>query len=179
MKHNKLSYCKTCQILRPPRAFHCNDCGVCIEVHDHHCPWVGTCVGKRNSRYFTCFLFTTATHALVTFLICLYCVYTLDSSKSDDFFFNVTQEGLLVYTGIISFSLYSFALTQMCGNNLPNMATNEQLRERWNAHDRNKEFVNIYKSRSSCIQKMKFFLCSKLEESRLEKLAILNHMTEL
>ena len=70
-KHNKLSYCATCKILRPPRSFHCGTCGVCVEVHDHHCPWVGTCVGYRNARFFLGFLLFTATHALCTFLITL------------------------------------------------------------------------------------------------------------
>ena len=70
-KRNKLSYCSTCKILRPPRSFHCGTCGVCVEVHDHHCPWVGTCVGLRNARYFVGFLLFTATHALCTFAIAL------------------------------------------------------------------------------------------------------------
>lgn len=61
------SKCKTCNIYRPPRSFHCSDCQACIEVHDHHCPWVGTCVAKRNHRFFLCFGFFTLTHALFTF----------------------------------------------------------------------------------------------------------------
>ena len=47
-KRRQLSYCETCQHLRPPRAFHCSRCGVCVEMHDHHCPWVGICIGYRN-----------------------------------------------------------------------------------------------------------------------------------
>ena len=65
-----LSFCKTCQIIRPPRSFHCGSCGVCIEVHDHHCPWVGTCVGRRNTRFFVAFLFWTGIHGLITAILC-------------------------------------------------------------------------------------------------------------
>ena len=65
-----VSRCRTCNTFKPPRSFHCTDCDACIEVHDHHCPWVGTCVGKRNHKYFLTFAITTTLHALQTAVIC-------------------------------------------------------------------------------------------------------------
>ena len=33
-------------------ADHCKLCGVCVEGMDHHCPFVGTCIGRRNYAKF-------------------------------------------------------------------------------------------------------------------------------
>jgi len=51
-----VKYCKTCNIWRPPRCYHCRVCDNCVDTLDHHCVWLNNCVGRRNYRYFFTFI---------------------------------------------------------------------------------------------------------------------------
>jgi len=50
--------CSICKIYYNynKKIYHCKFCNVCIEGFDHHCIWIGKCVGKKNILYFKLFL---------------------------------------------------------------------------------------------------------------------------
>lgn len=54
----KVKFCSHCKIIRPPRSVHCNICCHCVDRFDHHCPWVGTCIGAGNYKAFMSFVST-------------------------------------------------------------------------------------------------------------------------
>ncbi|KAJ7092426.1 DHHC palmitoyltransferase-domain-containing protein [Mycena belliarum] len=60
-------WCSRCAIVKPYRAHHCRVCGTCILKFDHHCPWIGQCVGARNHKFFLNFALATAVFTLYTF----------------------------------------------------------------------------------------------------------------
>jgi len=70
----ELKFCYTCRIFRPPRCAHCSICNNCVELFDHHCGWVGTCIGKRNYRQYTLFLYALSS---LTLFICAMSAYHL------------------------------------------------------------------------------------------------------
>ncbi|GAA6021109.1 hypothetical protein JCM11491_004419 [Sporobolomyces phaffii] len=55
-------------IVRPYRSHRCRHCAAIVLRMDHHCPWVGTCVGARNYKYFYNFLQASTLYTLFVFL---------------------------------------------------------------------------------------------------------------
>ena len=83
-----LNYCYTCFHFRPPRTSHCAECDNCVEKFDHHCLWMGTCVGKRNYKYFYYLITFVTILSIICIISCVYYIinyfkiyYNKDKSK--------------------------------------------------------------------------------------------------
>ena len=49
-------FCPQCLVKNKFRSKHCLICQICIDEFDHHCFWVGNCIGKDNYTLFFIFL---------------------------------------------------------------------------------------------------------------------------
>ncbi|XP_070620378.1 palmitoyltransferase ZDHHC18 isoform X2 [Erythrolamprus reginae] len=144
----KLKYCYTCKMFRPPRTSHCSVCDNCVERFDHHCPWVGNCVGKRNYRFFYAFILSLS--FLTAFIFACVITHLALRSQGNDFITVLkTTPASLLELVICFFSVWSiFGLsgfhTYLIASNL---TTNEDLKGAW-SNKRGSEFANPYSHKS-------------------------------
>ncbi|KAM5269771.1 palmitoyltransferase ZDHHC18 isoform 1-T1 [Hipposideros larvatus] len=165
----KLKYCFTCKMFRPPRTSHCSVCDNCVERFDHHCPWVGNCVGRRNYRFFYAFILSLS--FLTTFIFACVVTHLTLRSQGSNFLSTLKETPASVLELVICF----FSIWSILGLSgfhtylvASNLTTNEDIKGSWSSKRGGEASVNPY-SHKSVITNCCAVLCGPLPPSLIDR----------
>ncbi|KFV75141.1 Palmitoyltransferase ZDHHC18, partial [Dryobates pubescens] len=191
----KLKYCYTCRMFRPPRPSHCSESHLGLSVperFDHHCPWVGNCVGKRNYRYFYAFILSLS--FLTAFIFACVVTHLTLRSQRDGFLTTLKTTPARYPSGlprqrcspcrvvlfldccctVLELVICFFSVWSILGLSgfhtylvASNLTTNEDIKGSWSSK-RGSEFANPY-SHKSILTNCCAVLCGPFHPSLIDR----------
>uniref|UniRef100_A0A8C7NWP9 Palmitoyltransferase n=1 Tax=Oncorhynchus mykiss TaxID=8022 RepID=A0A8C7NWP9_ONCMY len=161
----KLKYCFTCKMFRPPRTSHCSLCDNCVERFDHHCPWVGNCVGKRNYRFF--YTFIVSLSFLTAFIFgCVATHLALRAQGGRGLIFALQESPLVIcFLSVWSILGLSGFHTYLVASNL---TTNEDIKGSWSGKSEAEDTGNPY-SYNNILTNCCSVLCGPMPPSLIDR----------
>ena len=106
-------FCDLCLVNQPLRARHCYVCNQCVLRFDHHCPFIGVCIGQNTHLIFWFWLMwqsTTIAWAFALMVLSTVHVYTIPYKpirSAWNISFAIPQLPAMVLSIVISFVLFA------------------------------------------------------------------------
>jgi len=100
-------FCSSCLVKRPIRSKHCSVCDKCVARFDHHCPWVGNCIGEKNHHYFIFYLVFLSVLTFCTAWGCYIYLSSACNSEQDDGYLSTLKSSALCAPWVLFILLMS------------------------------------------------------------------------